>query len=236
MVEAVLSSLDAADADVPALRIMNGPDEGKRLEIRETQAEITLGRSPDCDLMLDDQNMSRRHCLIKRSWHGFTAQDLGSRNGVLVNGARIAEVRIIKDGDILQIGGIKLVFIDPPSRMLEQIGGPDVQTVDVGAAMESEAESSAKDEQPEDGGGEGEDDEAPEDDEDADYASDMDVEPDEGDMSRASDVEEPNEEILAAKREFEALQKRGVAIEVFILIAGGVLLAIAIVFIILFLI
>lgn len=130
MVQEVLSTLGGSKMDPPALRVMNGPDEGQRLEIAEEQAEITIGRSPECDLPLNDQNISRRHCLIKRHWNGFTAQDLGSKNGVLVNSLKIEGAQNIKDGDEIQIGGIKLIFIDPPSRLLDQFGGLNGETMD----------------------------------------------------------------------------------------------------------
>jgi pSer/pThr/pTyr-binding forkhead associated (FHA) protein len=129
MVQEVLSSLGGSKMEPPALRVMNGPDEGKRFEIREEAAEVTLGRSPECDLPLNDHNVSRRHCLIKRNWHGFTAQDLGSKNGVLVNSAKIDGAHNIKDGDEIQVGGVKLIFIDPPSRLLDQFGGLNAETM-----------------------------------------------------------------------------------------------------------
>lgn len=125
MVQEVLQSLGSADAERPSLRVMNGPNEGHRFELAEDAAEVVIGRSPECDITLDDHNVSRRHCLVKRSWHGFTAQDLGSRNGVLVNGAEIEGARMLRDGDEIEVGGIKLAFIDPPSRLLEQLGGLD---------------------------------------------------------------------------------------------------------------
>lgn len=129
MVQEVLSTL-GSKSEPAALRVMNGPDEGKRFEIGEEQVEVTIGRSPDCDLPLNDQNISRRHCLIKRNWHAFTAQDLGSKNGVIVNGKKIEGQYNLKDGDDIQIGGVKIVFIDPPSRLLDQMGGFNGDTVD----------------------------------------------------------------------------------------------------------
>lgn len=123
MVQEVLQSLGGSDAERPSLRIMNGADEGRRYELAEDAAEVVIGRSPDCEITLEDHNISRRHCLIKRSWHGFTAQDLGSRNGVVVNGREIQGAQMLRDGDELQIGGVMLTFIDPPSRLLEQMGG-----------------------------------------------------------------------------------------------------------------
>jgi len=63
MVQEVLASIGGRDMDPPALRVMNGSLEGQRFEIAEDQAELTIGRSPECDIVLDDQNTSRRQCL-----------------------------------------------------------------------------------------------------------------------------------------------------------------------------
>lgn len=144
MVQEVLQSLGNADAELPSLRIMNGPNEGRRFELSEDAAEIVIGRSPDCDVTLDDHNTSRRHCLIKRSWHGFTAQDLGSRNGVLINDRPIEGARMLRDGDEIQIGGVKLAFIDPPSRLLEQMGGLEDED-EPGAEASAEAAEASSD-------------------------------------------------------------------------------------------
>lgn len=132
MVQEVLSSLGDGRQDAPSLRVMNGPQEGSRFVLTEDVMEAVLGRSPECEFAIQDQNASRRHCLIKRTWHGFSAQDLGSKNGVLVNGTRIEGAVQLKDGDELQVGGIKMTFIDPPSRLLEQMGGEeDRETADL---------------------------------------------------------------------------------------------------------
>jgi pSer/pThr/pTyr-binding forkhead associated (FHA) protein len=142
MVQEVLSSLGGPSMEPPCLRVMDGADEGRRLELGEDQAEVTLGRSPECDFALNDQNISRRHALIKRTWNGFTVQDLGSKNGVLVNGKRADGPANIKDGDELQIGSIKLTFIDPASRILDQFGvgsDDDVKAEQPAAAPVDEA-------------------------------------------------------------------------------------------------
>lgn len=125
MVQEVLQSIGGNDTERPSLRVMNGPAEGRRLELSEDAAEVVIGRSPDCDITLEDPNVSRRHCLVKRTWDGFQAQDLGSRNGVSVNGRSLDGARILRDGDELDVGGIRLAFIDPPSRMLQQLGLED---------------------------------------------------------------------------------------------------------------
>lgn len=142
MVQEVLSSLGDGRQDAPSLRVMNGPQEGVRFVLTEDVIEAVIGRAPDCDFAIQDQNASRRHCLIKRTWHGFSAQDLGSKNGVLVNGRRIDGAAELRDGDELQVGGVKMTFIDPPSRLLEQLGEKeDRETADLSAQMGSHHEA-----------------------------------------------------------------------------------------------
>ncbi|MCC7381641.1 MAG: FHA domain-containing protein [Deltaproteobacteria bacterium] len=161
MVQEVLSSLGGPSMEPPSLRVMDGVDEGRRLEIQEDQAEITLGRSPECDFVLNDQNISRRHALIKRTWNGFTVQDLGSKNGVIVNGKRAEGAQAIKDGDELQIGGIKLIFIDPASRILDQFGVLAEETVaPEGAEAPEEGDQAGAAAGDEEGEGDGEEDAA----------------------------------------------------------------------------
>lgn len=132
MVQEIISSVAGTEVEPTTIRIMNGVNEGKRYDFKDSQTEVVLGRSPECDIIIDDHNASRRHCLIKRTWNGYTAQDLGSKNGVVINGDTIQGVVDIKDSDEVQIGGVKLLFIDPASRLLNQFGGPSEDT-----AMES---------------------------------------------------------------------------------------------------
>lgn len=155
MVQEVLSSLGGPSMEPPCLRVMDGADEGRRLELGEDQAEVTLGRSPECDFPLNDQNISRRHALIKRTWNGYTVQDLGSKNGVLVNGKKAEGAANIKDGDEIQIGSIKLTFIDPASRILDQFGVLSNDDVDKNAqtvlpAEEPPEEEPQEEEEPQD--------------------------------------------------------------------------------------
>lgn len=128
MVQEIISSVAGTEIEPTTIRIMNGVNEGKRYDFKDSQTEVVLGRSPECDIIIDDHNASRRHCLIKRTWNGYTAQDLGSKNGVVINGDTIQGVVDIKDSDELQIGGVKLLFIDPASRLLNQFGGPSEDT------------------------------------------------------------------------------------------------------------
>ena len=218
MVQEVLSSLGGDQSEPPALRIMNGPDEGKRYELAEDASELTLGRSPDCDITLDDHNVSRRHCLIKRDWHGFTAQDLGSKNGVILNTKVIQGAQLLRDGDELQIGGVKLIFIDPPSRLLDKMGGPDNHTLDPARAPQGPTPAPHVEAHEED---------YPESDPDHDPEPEDEPEPEslsgyDPDVGREDD-EDPLPEIEIPP-ELQQVAKKGWTAELLILVVGGVAL------------
>jgi hypothetical protein len=66
--------------------------------------QFVIGRSPDCQLSLDDPLVSRRHALLTVRQDSVTLEDLGSRNGVFVNGVRIANLQGLALGDKITIG------------------------------------------------------------------------------------------------------------------------------------
>ena len=70
---------------------------------------VVLGRLPDCDITLNDTNVSRRHAEIRSIGDGFHLVDLGSLNGSKVNGVRVSERKLV-DGDELSFGSIRLLF------------------------------------------------------------------------------------------------------------------------------
>jgi pSer/pThr/pTyr-binding forkhead associated (FHA) protein len=71
---------------------------------------LTVGRSPECDVFLDDVTVSRQHAIITRSDGGFTIDDEGSLNGTYVNRRRV-ETATLEDGDEVQIGKYRLTFL-----------------------------------------------------------------------------------------------------------------------------
>jgi hypothetical protein len=72
---------------------------------------VTIGRSPDCDVFLDDVTVSRKHALLVREGRSYRIEDQGSLNGTFVNRKRI-ESSPIENGDELQIGKYRLTFLE----------------------------------------------------------------------------------------------------------------------------
>ena len=70
-----------------------------------------IGRSPECDIFLDDVTVSRKHAVLMRSDGDFTIEDQGSLNGTFVNRSRIESARL-EDGDEVQIGKYRLTFLN----------------------------------------------------------------------------------------------------------------------------
>lgn len=62
-----------------------------------------VGRSPECDLRLDAGKVSRRHCCFALAYDRLIVRDLGSRNGVRVNGREVEETQLFR-GDEIAIG------------------------------------------------------------------------------------------------------------------------------------
>jgi pSer/pThr/pTyr-binding forkhead associated (FHA) protein len=93
------------------LRAMNGEYEGERYPIADAQ-ELIIGREDGCDIVLHDDLISRRHCKLRRDWSGTHVEDLGSRNGVSVNKKKIKAPTTLKDGDEVQIGAARFLFIN----------------------------------------------------------------------------------------------------------------------------
>jgi hypothetical protein len=76
-----------------------------------TGDRMTIGRSPDAEIFLDDVTVSRNHALLVRRRDGLYIDDLGSLNGTYVNRRRI-ESHQLQNGDELQVGKYKLTYLD----------------------------------------------------------------------------------------------------------------------------
>jgi hypothetical protein len=81
---------------------------GRRLLV--PPAGATVGRSRDCDVVLDDAGVSRHHAQIRPGPEGWTLSDLGSTNGVRVNGQELRGAHALRPGDRVELGSTEIVF------------------------------------------------------------------------------------------------------------------------------
>ncbi|HYO56248.1 FHA domain-containing protein [Archangium sp.] len=116
MVKGVMRGLSGGEERY--LRVMNGPREGQRLEINDSR-EFVIGRDDSADVVFQDDLISRRHVKVRRDWSGTHVEDLGSRNGIKVNRKR-ASRETLRDGDELEVGGVRFVYVCPSEAPEEQ--------------------------------------------------------------------------------------------------------------------
>jgi diguanylate cyclase (GGDEF)-like protein len=84
------------------LVVLAGPQMGEMHVLPHGEVRV-IGRKQGCDIRLDDDGVSRRHCSVQVTDEGLLLRDLQSANGTYVAGERIAE-RVLKDGDRFEIG------------------------------------------------------------------------------------------------------------------------------------
>jgi pSer/pThr/pTyr-binding forkhead associated (FHA) protein len=116
----------ASASESPWFRVMNGPREGEKYPIEEAQ-ELVAGREDDVDIILKDDLVSRRHARFRRDWAGVHVEDLGSRNGIKVNRKRTQRATLA-DRDEVEVGGIRLLFVDPSAVREEPVVLPEPGT------------------------------------------------------------------------------------------------------------
>ena len=90
-----------------------------------TGAVTSAGRHPDSDIFLDDVTVSRRHAEFRSDAGEFVVVDVGSLNGTYVNREPV-DTAVLVDGDEVQIGKFRLVFITGPAAA--DAGRPSVDT------------------------------------------------------------------------------------------------------------
>jgi two-component system cell cycle response regulator len=86
----------------PYLLALSGPQLGEIFAL-EPGRELVLGRDPTCDVRLRDTGVSRRHAGVVAGANGARLRDLGSTNGIFVDGNRVAEFEL-QDGQRVQMG------------------------------------------------------------------------------------------------------------------------------------
>ena len=87
-----------------ALKVSSGSDEPALLKGLQRRKTVTIGRAHGCDVVIKDVKASRRHCRLTRSEAGFVLEDLNSKNGTLVDGAKITSPVELKLNQTFKIG------------------------------------------------------------------------------------------------------------------------------------
>ncbi|MHC4400150.1 MAG: SpoIIE family protein phosphatase [Planctomycetota bacterium] len=90
------------------LRILTGNHRGKQYDLVDD--EVFVGRDRQCQIVIDDDSVSRRHARLKLGADGYVIEDLRSRNGTYVNGRKIEEPSPLEKDDRVEIGVTEFVF------------------------------------------------------------------------------------------------------------------------------
>ena len=111
----------------PKIVILSEQLRGQAVELTEEQ--YLIGRVEECDICIPDPTVSTRHCVLNRKDEGgYEVVDQGSTNGTRVNGQRLEpeQPRVLVNSDILQVGGVEILFDHEDSRVA---AGSTTQTV-----------------------------------------------------------------------------------------------------------
>ena len=104
----IINGALSSDGNSAMVFIHRGAQKGSRFLV--TADGVTIGRSPESSIFLDDVTVSRKHASIEKSGTGFTFKDSGSLNGSYVNNESVTE-KVLISGDEIQIGKFHLLFI-----------------------------------------------------------------------------------------------------------------------------
>ena len=108
--------------EVPALISQSGKPNGARWIL--DRRVMVIGRSPECDVVIPDRQVSRRHARLRRTEEGYLLEDLRSKNGTFVNGVPVEEPVLLRDGDVVQVAlAAKIVFVGTEATMPLAGGG-----------------------------------------------------------------------------------------------------------------
>lgn len=86
-----------------------GPELGKKYPLSED--ELIVGRDMNCDIVVDLDNVSRRHCVFHSRGGRIYLADLGSTNGTYLNDAEITREVALRSGDLVKVGGAIFKFL-----------------------------------------------------------------------------------------------------------------------------
>ena len=93
---------------MPRLIVLQKSGTAKQLALQKLP--FLVGRAPACDLVLDNQQVSRSHAVFEQADDGIQIRDLGGANGTYVNGQRVPVVKLA-NGDEIRIGACHIRFL-----------------------------------------------------------------------------------------------------------------------------
>ena len=91
----------------------SGPYAGSEITLEGER--IRLGRGPGVDVLIDDASVSHEHAALELTPTGFLIRDLGSTNGVRLNGARVMAGEL-KHGDRVTLGAVEFCYVVEPRK------------------------------------------------------------------------------------------------------------------------
>lgn len=107
------------------LKVIEGGKAGTKIAVKKD--EFLVGRSQKCHLCAGSSSISRKHCVITRKDAAVSIKDLGSRNGTLINGEKIAGEAELASGDEIGIGTLKMLVTI--THGITNLKRPKVKTV-----------------------------------------------------------------------------------------------------------
>lgn len=128
------------------LKVISGPNAGAEIGIEKGRV-YTIGKDPNsCDIVFQDLSVSRNHARLGVSADGvIDIEDLGSKNGVAVNGAAITERKVITPQDLIALGTTVFMIIDREAPQ-ETIYSPMVPTYEAPKPLEETAPAAVEEE------------------------------------------------------------------------------------------
>ena len=113
-----------SSSDLPVLIGQTGMLNGLRWLIN---GDLTIGREPDCNVVIADRQVSRYHARLTTTPKGLLLEDLGSKNGTYLNGKLVSDPAYLQDGDIIAVALVQnFVFLSSDATMPMDAGLPVV--------------------------------------------------------------------------------------------------------------
>ena len=110
----------------PRPRLLVETGDGGSIEVPLGDAALTIGKGSDNELVLTDPSVSRNHATILKEGGVYRIVDNGSRNGVIVNGVKMADAtRVLQNGDVVVLGRTQIRFVDQAQAAAVSTASPE---------------------------------------------------------------------------------------------------------------